>query len=592
MKMKRSLKPTALLSCFLIVATLLQPIYAAEQVGPNDAFQPSEDTPAPPSPDEPTADPLFDTLYEGIDQVQTLITYDSPDFIPDSQLQETVNSLFDECPEFFYLDLFSRSYTAYYDSASGALLYVRYEFEPVYTMAQDKITAAKADWEAQLSDILTLVTPEMSDLEKALILHDYLCTRFSYDTSLEIHDSYTFLQEKRGVCEAYAATYAALLTRLNIPNGFAKSEEMMHIWNVVQIDGEWYHVDISLDDPLDNRLRDQPGKALHTNFLRSDAGITETGHTSWTADVVCTSTKYEQSFLAELVSGVVTDQNSFYGVSNQQNAILRCDFDTMTAQKFVDLSAEHWRVWDDDAFYNACYSNLYCDGEWLYYSTPLSVEALNLESGESRQVFTYDKGDGYLYAMQYDRQSGQLVCAVSTHPGGFDSEFRHGTTHGYQTTAEGILSHSVCSDCAHEAHRIAPPEGEAFGVAASARPTPQKDGFHDIRISFAVSLDAIYSLGMIDYTFSLQKADGLTETLTLHSQNDHFDDFLIYDELSANGKLYTADENHLLLGFFVSEIPDQSWTDLSFTVKQSSDGEILYTGSLSYDQLIAPESEL
>lgn len=589
--MNRKSKSAALLSCLVLISAVLQPVYATEQSAPGSSASSDQSSVQPPSADDSVqsqADLLFAALYEGVDQGQTLITFESPVLFDNDLLNEMINSLFDEYPEFFYLDSFSHVFYITKDP-SGNVTNVTYEFEPVYKYSQSKITAAKAEWEALLSDILTLVTPEMSDFEKALILHDYLCTNFAYDTSLTIDDSYTFFQEKKGVCEAYAETYSALLTRLNIPNGFAKSEEMVHIWNVVQIGGEWYHVDVTWDDPLTRELLDQPGKALHTNFLRSDAGITETGHTNWKADVACTSAKYDSTFLSEIVSAVATDGDRFYGVSKQQKAILNCDFDTMTAQKFVDLSTERWYVWGDNAFYDACYANLYCDGEWLYYSTPLSVEALNLNSGESRQVFTYGKGDGYLYAMRYEND--RFVCSVSTRPGGFDSEFTHGTEHNYQTTHNGVLSSSVCADCPDGSHRIAPPEGEAFGVAASVRPTPNKAGAHDVRITFAVNLNAIYSLGTIDYTFSLQKADGHSETLTLHSINDHFDEFIVYDELTANGKTYTSDENNVLLGFFVSGIEDQSWTDLSFTVQCAADGEPLYNGSLSYDQLFTPAAQ-
>ena len=49
---------------------------------------------------------------------------------------------------------------------------------------------------------------------------------------------------------------------------------MNHIWNLIKIDGKWYHVDVTWDDPI----MDKPGRVKHDNFLRSDDGIKDTDH--------------------------------------------------------------------------------------------------------------------------------------------------------------------------------------------------------------------------------------------------------------------------------------------------------------------------
>ena len=59
---------------------------------------------------------------------------------------------------------------------------------------------------------------------------------------------------------------------------------------MVKIDGQWYHVDVTWDDPVP----DKPGRVSHENFLRSDDGIRSTGHYGWTSDYTCTSTKYDK----------------------------------------------------------------------------------------------------------------------------------------------------------------------------------------------------------------------------------------------------------------------------------------------------------
>ena len=38
------------------------------------------------------------------------------------------------------------------------------------------------------------------------------------------------------------------LTRFNLPNIKVASEN--HIWNLVQLDQQWYHLDVTWDDPI------------------------------------------------------------------------------------------------------------------------------------------------------------------------------------------------------------------------------------------------------------------------------------------------------------------------------------------------------
>ena len=71
-----------------------------------------------------------------------------------------------------------------------------------------------------------------------------------------------------------------------------------HAWNVVQIDGEWYHVDTTWDDPTPNR----EGYVRYNYFLKSDAYMSR-DHQSWSfngTSYACTSTKYDNTILPEI----------------------------------------------------------------------------------------------------------------------------------------------------------------------------------------------------------------------------------------------------------------------------------------------------
>lgn len=113
-----------------------------------------------------------------------------------------------------------------------------------------------------------------TDYDRALVLHDWLVNAIAYDTSMTYGGPEGVLFQKKGVCNAYAMTYAMLLDAVGISNmtvvGTATGYGGVtgsHAWTLVKLNGSWYHVDTTWDDPLpDHRER-------HTYFCLTDAQI-------------------------------------------------------------------------------------------------------------------------------------------------------------------------------------------------------------------------------------------------------------------------------------------------------------------------------
>lgn len=92
------------------------------------------------------------------------------------------------------------------------------------------------------------------------VVHDYLIESVEYDQTTEepnIYDIYGTLINKKSVCAGYAKTYKYLMDSLNIPciivTGTATNSEgntENHAWNYVQLNGNWYVVDCTWDDPI------------------------------------------------------------------------------------------------------------------------------------------------------------------------------------------------------------------------------------------------------------------------------------------------------------------------------------------------------
>lgn len=159
----------------------------------------------------------------------------------------------------------------------------------------------------------------LEDYEKALIIHDWLVTYCEYDyenyltdTIPEESHSYGALVNRKAVCDGYAKAYKYILERLGIPSVIVSSDSMNHAWNMVRVDGKYYHVDATWDDPV----RDSIGQVMHSNFLRSDAGIREEEHEGWKTDLVAGDAAYDDARWQDSSGSVLYYNNLWYFVDS------------------------------------------------------------------------------------------------------------------------------------------------------------------------------------------------------------------------------------------------------------------------------------
>lgn len=108
------------------------------------------------------------------------------------------------------------------------------------------------------SIISELITPEMSDYTRALVLHDWLIYNANYDFTYTHYEAAGVLLYGTGVCDSYGRAYLMLCTAAGLEclyiTGEAGAPEDpaswgSHGWNLVKLNGSWYHVDCTWDDP-------------------------------------------------------------------------------------------------------------------------------------------------------------------------------------------------------------------------------------------------------------------------------------------------------------------------------------------------------
>ena len=91
--------------------------------------------------------------------------------------------------------------------------------------------------------------PSGNSWNMALYLHDYLTKHAYYDYSFSRYTAEGVLMDGFGVCDSYSKAYKRLCKAAGIQVDRVQSDLMNHAWNAIKLNGEWYLVDVTWDDP-------------------------------------------------------------------------------------------------------------------------------------------------------------------------------------------------------------------------------------------------------------------------------------------------------------------------------------------------------
>lgn len=107
--------------------------------------------------------------------------------------------------------------------------------------------------------INTNINNTISPREQIKLVHDHIIDSTTYDnlksenindTTYKSNTAYGVLMQGFGICSGYSDAMKLFLDKLNIINYKISNDQ--HIWNLVYLDGEWLHLDLTWDDPVSN----------------------------------------------------------------------------------------------------------------------------------------------------------------------------------------------------------------------------------------------------------------------------------------------------------------------------------------------------
>ena len=130
-------------------------------------------------------------------------------------------------------------------------------FAKRYLGAMDSLSARDQEIARRAQAVVdSVIAPGMTDLQKETALHDYIIYHADYlrDESQDTDSVYGFFERGWIQCSGYVDTFFLLgrMAGLEVTgvSGFVLEDGEAHSWNLVRLDGMWYAVDVTWDDPI------------------------------------------------------------------------------------------------------------------------------------------------------------------------------------------------------------------------------------------------------------------------------------------------------------------------------------------------------
>ena len=201
------------------------------------------------------------------------------------RVRETYFDVLWNNPQLFYVNK-ALSYASYVNGYGRIVAGQLRIPASTFAIKPDQYAKCKGELDKAAERALATVSGVDDEVEVAKRLHDYIVNTCEYDLAARAAGgktpAYDVLVRHSAVCEGYVMGYRYLLSLAGIVSEEVVSDEMNHCWSYVLIGGNWYHVDVTHDDPLYVGVRPPAGYVSHRFFLLSDAAIKAKGHKGWT----------------------------------------------------------------------------------------------------------------------------------------------------------------------------------------------------------------------------------------------------------------------------------------------------------------------
>lgn len=304
--------------------------------------------------------------------------------------------------------LFDMTDYCIYSSTDGYI----FTFVPAYTMTNEEYENNKTLYNMYIEELLHLGDGAISDVEKVLHLHDFMASHYHYDsegtTGDEASTAFGLMHNKTGVCRAYCVVFEEILLRWGIPCYVTTSPDMMHAWNMVELDGKWYHIDLTWDDATPDFI----GQTYHHFLLLDDATMQSSAHNkdihyNWLANNKATDNTYVNYFWDDNRSPFRYIDGKWYHLeldtTNFTTGLYLIDFTTHEKTP-IHVTKNIWLVWDTpNRYYDSTFGGIDTYDDWIIFNDALCLYAYHPQTKEVKTLLDVTGSDkGYIYGSYVD----------------------------------------------------------------------------------------------------------------------------------------------------------------------------------------------
>lgn len=201
------------------------------------------------------------------------------------QLDSVFSALLYDNPDLFFVGRRCTLITKFFD--------VRCSIEYIYDM--EEYGQCKAELEKVCDDVIASLSNPEDEWQSELEIHDYIVENCEYKLVEDEHvysSAYGALVNGEAACEGYSKAAKLLFDKAGIESavvsGLSKDADGTagaHMWNAVKVYGDYYYLDCTWDDPLNE---DGESVKIYSYFNLSDEMIAAT-HSDFSHDFGCTA---------------------------------------------------------------------------------------------------------------------------------------------------------------------------------------------------------------------------------------------------------------------------------------------------------------
>ena len=280
-------------------------------------------------------------------------------------------------PELFFVAGVSYSYSP----STGNITRVSVRYTDSYEVAMEKHQA----FISAAQEIICLFqrNESLTDLELALLIHDYLAANYEYDTAFatgsDMYTGYGLLVNGMAVCQAYAETFAYLMMQFGVNTGLCESDALNHAWNIIELDGKEYHLDVTFDDPI----YDRDGRVYHTNFLLSTTALKANDHDATDFTGTPENTEYDTAFWQDVSSAFCLLDDTIYYINSSRKL---CSWTDGVSTELLTVPGT-WKA-VGGGYWSGPFNCLSTDGDRLFYSSNADIYEYFPETNTAEVVYS------------------------------------------------------------------------------------------------------------------------------------------------------------------------------------------------------------